>query len=601
MTASTTATVQYRCAQPQRARGRARRRRTLNGIDFLEVARGPGHARRPLPAAVLGAGAVPAARPDQDERAHRGRRARVPASRCSTPADADARRADRHRRPVRATSRTYVPAARRPGRDRDQPRPASTRGCPSVDVLVQGRLPERLRLRARSMTCPPDGPGRAGPRLPGQGLRQLPRLMLDRLASTLPGWTERNAADQQVDARRAAGLRRRPAVATSRTRSPPRRTWRRRAGACRCAATPACSTTGCTTAATPAPSCTSTSNRGSSLEAGRRGAGRTGRRRRRLPDAARRSTCCEAHNEIPLYTWSDDLCCLPAGATRRHAERHGRPGAGAGDFLLLEETAGPTTGLSADADPAHRQVVRLTECRRPTSIRSPGPACSKCAWVDPRRADLPALRDQHRHARRRPPARRSAPSRAATSRSPTTGWHGDALLPLADDPTDSPGPLAAPTARRSPLTQAVALRRRTHPRPRCSPSTRARRCRSSRLDDGELELGAAAPATCSTRPPTDPGSSSRSRTTARRALRFGDDVSGMAADASARSSTPPTATGNGTAGNVAAGGARLGCASRRARGRRSATRCRPRAAWTPSRPSRCAGSPPRPSGCSSGR
>lgn len=80
-------------------------------------------------------------------------------------------------------------------------------------------------------------------------------------------------------------------------------------------------------------------------------------------------------NEIPIYTWGNRDCCLPRGATtvellgdlafdplrdgpagdRREAWRLKR-----GDYLLFEEILSPDTGLAADADPAHRQVVRLT-------------------------------------------------------------------------------------------------------------------------------------------------------------------------------------------------------------------------------------------------
>lgn len=67
----------------------------------------------------------------------------------------------------------------------------------------------------------------------------------------------------------------------------------------------------------------------------------------------------EAHNEIAFHTWSDARCCLPRGTTR--ATLSGEyPDLAVGDFLLFEEVLGPKTGLAADADPAHRHVVRLT-------------------------------------------------------------------------------------------------------------------------------------------------------------------------------------------------------------------------------------------------
>jgi hypothetical protein len=74
-----------------------------------------------------------------------------------------------------------------------------------------------------------------------------------------------------------------------------------------------------------------------------------------------------AHAEltsIDFYTWSDSQCCLPRGATaatlvdkgagailKIHPEQH---------LFLFEEVLGPATGFSADANPAHRHVVRLT-------------------------------------------------------------------------------------------------------------------------------------------------------------------------------------------------------------------------------------------------
>jgi hypothetical protein len=100
----------------------------------------------------------------------------------------------------------------------------------------------------------------------------------------------------------------------------------------------------------------------------------------------------KAHNEIRFYTWGDCACCLPVGATSatladydQAAEgggntppvRENNPGGGdakalapaplpralnlsPGDILLFEEVLGPKTGVASDADPTHRQAVRLT-------------------------------------------------------------------------------------------------------------------------------------------------------------------------------------------------------------------------------------------------
>jgi len=66
-----------------------------------------------------------------------------------------------------------------------------------------------------------------------------------------------------------------------------------------------------------------------------------------------------AHNQIRIHTWSEVGCCLPAGATRATLVNDPPVALAAGDYLLFEELRG-STGESADADPTHRQVVRLT-------------------------------------------------------------------------------------------------------------------------------------------------------------------------------------------------------------------------------------------------
>lgn len=171
------------------------------------------------------------------------------------------------------------------------------------------------------------------------------------------------------------------------------------------------------------------------------------------------------HNLIRLYTWGDTECCLERGATRAtlvdcwadapiekkdqkgqyqveqaavqqvaqhrsHAgHRHGpdeecdeeeQPPPrerclhlAAGDLLLFQETRGPRTGVLADADPTHRQVVRLTRVT-PTvdplfdipvleiewapedalgftlciSTIGPAPACRPLRWVSVARGNI---------------------------------------------------------------------------------------------------------------------------------------------------------------------------------------------------------------------
>jgi hypothetical protein len=93
----------------------------------------------------------------------------------------------------------------------------------------------------------------------------------------------------------------------------------------------------------------------------------------------------QAHSEIAFYTWGDSLCCLAPGSTSAalvdkwvptHTKKHKKTAAAltdgpteterslqlkADDFLVFEEVLGPHTGNAADADPMHRQAVRLTK------------------------------------------------------------------------------------------------------------------------------------------------------------------------------------------------------------------------------------------------
>lgn len=107
----------------------------------------------------------------------------------------------------------------------------------------------------------------------------------------------------------------------------------------------------------------------------------------------------QTHNQLRFYTWGDDECCLERGATtatligelvaeepeppptcdppkpKEYAaateQRSVQPVQTeppstpklylrVGDVLIFEEVIGPKTGLTADADPAHRHAVRLT-------------------------------------------------------------------------------------------------------------------------------------------------------------------------------------------------------------------------------------------------
>ena len=87
------------------------------------------------------------------------------------------------------------------------------------------------------------------------------------------------------------------------------------------------------------------------------------------------------HNEIRFYTWDEQECWLDRGATSatlideaptRADSNCGDPAdpdarvleLARGDILILEEVKGPRTGEASDADPRHRQAVRLTRVNR---------------------------------------------------------------------------------------------------------------------------------------------------------------------------------------------------------------------------------------------
>ncbi len=71
-----------------------------------------------------------------------------------------------------------------------------------------------------------------------------------------------------------------------------------------------------------------------------------------------------SHNEILFYTWGDEDCCLPKGATRatlRQKNERGLIQITPGYVLIFEEVKGPESGIPEDADKSHRHAVRLTE------------------------------------------------------------------------------------------------------------------------------------------------------------------------------------------------------------------------------------------------
>jgi hypothetical protein len=95
------------------------------------------------------------------------------------------------------------------------------------------------------------------------------------------------------------------------------------------------------------------------------------------------------HNMMNFYTWSDQRCCLPKGATNATLEGHfPKLQAGAkGMVLIFEEVLGPRTGEPNDADPIHRHAVRLTAVQtqdpqgQPLTDPLTGQEITEIAWA----------------------------------------------------------------------------------------------------------------------------------------------------------------------------------------------------------------------------
>jgi len=84
-------------------------------------------------------------------------------------------------------------------------------------------------------------------------------------------------------------------------------------------------------------------------------------------------------NEIDIHTWGNRHCCLPRGTTT--VDLVGDLALEAGNFLLFEEVKGVRTGLEEDADPTHRQVVRLTKVEKTEDpLPSPAVPLTRVTW-----------------------------------------------------------------------------------------------------------------------------------------------------------------------------------------------------------------------------
>lgn len=95
---------------------------------------------------------------------------------------------------------------------------------------------------------------------------------------------------------------------------------------------------------------------------------------------------------IAIHVWDFGDCCLPSGTTTVDLEgdlwfdaadpaRQDAWRLRSGSFLVVEEIAGVVTGLPGDADPSHRQVVRLTGAVAVTDPLVAG-SLTRVTWAD---------------------------------------------------------------------------------------------------------------------------------------------------------------------------------------------------------------------------
>lgn len=76
------------------------------------------------------------------------------------------------------------------------------------------------------------------------------------------------------------------------------------------------------------------------------------------------------HNNISFYTWGDENCCLPKGATAATLNGHLR-NLKTGDVLIFAEALGPKNGIPEDADHFKRHAVRLTKVEYQNGLGQP--------------------------------------------------------------------------------------------------------------------------------------------------------------------------------------------------------------------------------------
>jgi hypothetical protein len=436
----TTATVQFRCESPSRAEA-VRASTTLNGIDFLEV----DEDQTTLDVHVLRDLGLSSALSADHVRIDGGVRATGIAVLTAVPTAADVLTVTVDRP---GDFSTYVLRLVDPAHPDDPPDDYDPR-LSSIEFSFKAACASPFDCLEVD-PCPPEVLDEPALDYLAKDYASFRRLMLDRLAGTLPAWTERNAADQQIMlvellayvADRLSYYQDAVAAEAYLPTAHRRVSVRRHARLLDYRMHDGCN------ARTFVHFTTST---GLTLDAGR--AVQSGRDDDAVVfQTLHRVDLRAAHGSIPLYTWGDDLCSLPAGATHATLDASARLDLAAGEFLLFEETLGPTTGLAADADATHRQVVRITTVE-PDIDPLTNTSLLEVTWDarDALRFPLCITSNATRDGLHQHVVCSVARGNLALA---DHGLAASSLLPLDDDPVDAPGRWR-PRLPTVALTQAV--------------------------------------------------------------------------------------------------------------------------------------------------
>ncbi len=258
--------------------------------------------------------------------------------------------------------------------DSDQPPPGFDPRLSAIDFSFKVECPSRFDC-ATARTCPPIHDSTPEIDYLARDYTGLRRLMLDRLNLLAPGWTERSAADlgmalvellayaadhlsYQQDAIAAEAY-----LATARRRVSVRRHARlvdyAMHDGCNARAWVHVEVSSDYVLPAATPLLTGGDELPVRIEPGSQAWREALAAGAIVFETAQDRALFVDLNVLRFYTWGDQACCLPRGATAATLRDH-HPSLRPGDVLVFEEVCGPRTLLAADADPAKRWTVRLT-------------------------------------------------------------------------------------------------------------------------------------------------------------------------------------------------------------------------------------------------